>query len=79
MTLTLTLASAVTYGQAGTLDSRYFALAGQETADTRFVFNSATGVLSYDTDGSGALAGMVIASFTNQVPLSAGDIYVVAG
>jgi Ca2+-binding RTX toxin-like protein len=64
---------------AGVLDSRLFALSGAETNDTRFVFNTATGVLSYDADGSDALASVVIATLTNGCSLSSSDIMVMAG
>jgi Ca2+-binding RTX toxin-like protein len=63
----------------GLLDSRAFALAGQETSATRFVFSIATNVLSYDPDGSGALPSVPLAGFTGRIGLTAHDIYVVGG
>lgn len=62
----------------GTLGSQYFALAGAETSDTRFVYSATTGVLSYDADGSGAMVGTAIATLTNGSMLSASDILIVA-
>lgn len=62
----------------GTLGSQYFALAGAETSDTRFVYSATAGVLSYDADGSGAMVGTAIATLTNGSMLSASDILIVA-
>jgi hypothetical protein len=61
----------------GTLDSRLFAVAGQETADTRFIFNAATGTLSYDADGSGLMAPTTIATVLYGRTLKAEDILVI--
>ncbi|HYD69490.1 Ig-like domain-containing protein [Azospirillum sp.] len=57
----------------GTLSSAHFALDNPLDADDRFVFNTRTGVLSFDADGSGAGAAVTIATL-NVRTLSATDI-----
>lgn len=47
-------------------------------AAVRFVFNTTTGVLNYDRDGSGAAAAQTIATFTGGAAVTAADILVVA-
>ncbi|MBP2233286.1 VCBS repeat-containing protein [Azospirillum agricola] len=60
----------------GQLDTGHFALNAPIDADDRFVFNTATGALSYDPDGNGAMAATTFA-LLNVRSLSAGDIWVV--
>ncbi|MGR0188001.1 beta strand repeat-containing protein [Azospirillum aestuarii] len=62
---------------SGDLGSGFFALNTPADADDLFVFNTETNVLSYDPDGSGAMAAMPFATLTIGA-LSAGDIRVVA-
>lgn len=62
---------------SGDLGSGFFALNTPADADDLFVFNTETNVLSYDPDGSGAMAAMPFATLTIGT-LSAGDIRVVA-
>ncbi|RJF78174.1 hypothetical protein D3877_23945 [Azospirillum cavernae] len=61
----------------GQLNAGRFALNAPVDADDRFVFNTTTGVLSYDPDGNGAMAATAIAAL-NVRTLSASDIWVVA-
>jgi len=60
---------------AGTLSAASFALDNPTTADTRFVFNTTTGALTYDADGNGAGAAVTIATL-NVRTLGASDILV---
>ncbi|HYD66501.1 DUF4347 domain-containing protein [Azospirillum sp.] len=57
----------------GTLPARHFALDAPATADATFVFNTRTGMLSFDADGSGAGAAVALATL-NVRTLGAGDI-----
>ncbi|HYD70215.1 calcium-binding protein, partial [Azospirillum sp.] len=59
----------------GGLASTHFALDNPATADTRFVFDTRSGVLSFDADGSGAGAALAIATL-NVRTLSHTDILV---
>ena len=61
----------------GPLAPEHFALNAPIDADDRFVFNTATGVLSYDPDGSGSLTATALATL-NVRTLSASDVWVVA-
>ncbi|NUB04209.1 hypothetical protein GBZ48_33915 [Azospirillum melinis] len=61
----------------GQLDAGRFALNAPGDADDRFVFNTATGVLSYDPDGTGTMAATAVA-LLNVRSLSASDIWVAA-
>lgn len=49
------------------------------TSGQRFVFNTATGVLKYDPDGSGSAAAVTIATLNAPTGLTANAILVVAG
>jgi len=62
---------------AGTLTAQHFALDNPASANAQFVFSTATGVLSFDADGSGAGAAVTIATL-NVRTLSASDIVVLA-
>ncbi|MBP2292543.1 calcium-binding protein [Azospirillum rugosum] len=57
----------------GPLDASLFALNAPADADDRFIFNTATGVLSYDFDGNGSGAAVAIVAL-NVRTLSASDI-----
>jgi Ca2+-binding RTX toxin-like protein len=46
-------------------------------ADDRVIYNSATGELYYDFDGSGSLAQVLFAVLLNHAPISAADIQVI--
>ena len=48
------------------------------TADARFVYNTLSGVLFYDADGSGAGTAAEIATFVGAPALGAGDIVIIA-
>ncbi|WP_435539655.1 calcium-binding protein, partial [Azospirillum sp. ST 5-10] len=62
----------------GTLSAGHFALGAPGDADDWFVFDTATGVLSFDADGSGAGTAVTVATL-NVRSLSASDIAVLAG
>ncbi|HLO75857.1 MAG TPA: hypothetical protein VK196_05310 [Magnetospirillum sp.] len=54
-------------------------LGGQAGSNaTRFIFNAATGVLSYDADGSGRGAAVTLATLTGVKTLTASDIILVS-
>ncbi|QLE59386.1 calcium-binding protein [Nostoc sp. TCL26-01] len=56
--------------QGGTMDASLFHLGTGATTETqRFIYNQATGALSFDSDGSGATAQVQIALFSNRVVL----------
>jgi Ca2+-binding RTX toxin-like protein len=46
------------------------------TAEARFIYNTATGVLVFDVDGTGADAAVVIADFTGRPALSAANFVI---
>ncbi|MCD1585912.1 M10 family metallopeptidase C-terminal domain-containing protein [Halomonas sp. IOP_14] len=48
-----------------------------EDADDRILYDSATGHLSYDPDGNGAMTAIWFATLTNSSSLSADDIFVI--
>ena len=61
-------------------DGRFWAAAGATSghdADDRLVYNTTTGNLYYDADGSGAGAAQVVATFQGGVSISAADITVI--
>ncbi|HEY0833928.1 MAG TPA: FG-GAP-like repeat-containing protein [Azospirillum sp.] len=62
---------------AGALSASNFALDAAADGDDWFVFNTASGVLSFDADGSGAGAAVTLATL-NVTTLSASDITVLA-
>nr|WP_246338183.1 cadherin-like domain-containing protein [Azospirillum oleiclasticum] len=62
---------------AGPLDASRFALNAAADADTRFIFDTTTKVLSYDADGTGAGAAVGLASL-NVSTLSNTNIFVVS-
>jgi hypothetical protein len=70
-------------GATGTFaagDARFFAgagAAGGHDADDRVVFNSSTGQLYYDDDGSGAHAAQLVLTLQAGAALSATDISVI--
>ena len=72
-------------GPSGTFaggDARFWAAAGANgghDADDRIVYNSSTGQLWYDADGSGAGAAQLIATLQGAPALAATDIQVVNG
>lgn len=63
-----TLASAAFYSAAG-------AVAGHD-ADDRIVYNSTTGALYYDADGSGAGASLLFATLDNHAAITNADILI---
>jgi len=63
---------------AGTLSAANFALDNPVSADTRFVFDTRTGALSFDADGSGAGAAVTVATLNVRM-LTHTDILVLAG
>ncbi len=63
---------------AGTIDpSRFFSGAAPVATGTQasFLFNTTTHELFYDQDGSGAATAVLMATFSNAVNLSAGDLW----
>jgi Ca2+-binding RTX toxin-like protein len=63
---------------AGNLSASLFR-AGDKALDANdhIIYNSSTGVLSYDADGNGAGAAVQVATFSNYAKLTAGDFYVI--
>jgi Ca2+-binding RTX toxin-like protein len=67
-------------GQFGANDARFFAAAGASAghdADDRFVYNTTTGQLFYDDDGSGAHAAQLVATLQGAPTLAATDLSVI--
>ena len=61
-------------------DGRFHAAAGASVAhdaNDRIVYNTSTGALYYDADGTGGTAAIRFATLTNLAPLEASDIVVV--
>jgi Ca2+-binding RTX toxin-like protein len=61
-------------------DERFFAAPGATSghdSDDRLVYNTSSGSLYYDADGSGAGAAQVVATFQGGVSISASDITVI--
>ena len=65
-------------GGPGALNANAFVTGTAATdADDRIIYDSATGQLFYDADGSGAGAQILFAILQNQAPVSAGDFMVI--
>lgn len=63
--------------EAGALSDSAFALSTDTlTADTRFIFDATSGVLSYDADGSGSVEAIEFATLTGVSSLSASDFLI---
>ncbi|NES20438.1 MAG: calcium-binding protein, partial [Symploca sp. SIO3E6] len=63
----------------GVLATDLFTLgSGATDASDRFIYNSATGALSFDADGSGSLAQVQFATLSTGLNLTSSDILVVA-
>jgi Ca2+-binding RTX toxin-like protein len=62
----------------GALPGANFANGAPTAAVAQFVYNGATGVLTYDLDGTGAGAAVAIATLTTKPALSAADFVVIA-
>jgi Ca2+-binding RTX toxin-like protein len=61
-------------------DARFYAAAGAtggHDADDRFVYNTSTGQLYYDADGSGAGAAQLVATIQGAPAVAATDIWVI--
>jgi Ca2+-binding RTX toxin-like protein len=61
-------------------DGRFWSAAGAITghdADDRLVYNTSTGSLYYDPDGSGAAAAQIVATFQGNPGITASDIVIV--
>jgi serralysin len=61
-------------------DARFYAAAGASgghDADDRIVYNTSTGQLFYDADGSGAGAAQLVATIQGAPGVAAGDIWVI--
>jgi Ca2+-binding RTX toxin-like protein len=63
---------------AGQLNADAFALAGAETASTRFVFDPTSHLLAFDEDGLGGAAAVPMVTLSGVSHLSADDILIVA-
>ena len=67
-------------GQFAAGDARFYSAAGAASghdANDRLVFNTSTGQLYYDDDGSGAHAAQLVATLTGGATLAASDISVI--
>jgi Ca2+-binding RTX toxin-like protein len=65
-------------GAAGALNADFFHVgAAAHDANDRIVYNKATGVLSYDADGTGASAAVQCAVLANKAVVSASDFLVI--
>jgi len=67
-------------GQFAADDGRFYAAAGATggaDADDRLVYDTSSGQLYYDADGSGAGAAQLVATLQGAVPLAASDITVI--
>ena len=70
------LAQAIFGLPLGALGPGVFSNGPATTADQRIVYDAASGVLSYDADGSGSGAAVAFAVIANHAALSAGDFFV---
>jgi Ca2+-binding RTX toxin-like protein len=67
-----------TLGPAGTLPSGEFSIGSSAgDADDRIIYNSSTGALSYDSDGTGAAASVQFAHLTPGLAMTSSDFRVV--
>ena len=64
-------------GRFASGDARFRAGTAAQDADDRLVFNSATGQVWYDADGSGAGAAQLVATLQAGATLVASDIWVI--
>jgi Ca2+-binding RTX toxin-like protein len=67
-------------GQFSATDARFYAAAGAtggHDADDRLVYNTSTGQLYYDADGSGSGAAQLVATFQGAPAVAANDIHVI--
>ncbi|AUW57637.1 hypothetical protein C1T17_05500 [Sphingobium sp. SCG-1] len=65
-------------GADGHLNDGYFAVGkAAMTADQHLIYNSSTGVLSYDADGSGSGAAVQIATLSSGLNLTAHDFLII--
>jgi Ca2+-binding RTX toxin-like protein len=61
-------------------DARFYAAAGASgghDADDRLIYNTSTGQLFYDADGSGAGGAQLVATIQGAPGVAAGDIWVI--
>ena len=61
-------------------DARFYAAAGASgghDADDRLVYNTSTGQLYYDADGSGAGAAQLVATLQGASAVAASDVWVI--
>ena len=70
------------FGHTGALTTdEYYASAGAKTAhdaSDRIIYNTTTGMLYYDADGSGGTAAIALALFKGMPPLAAADFSIIA-
>jgi Ca2+-binding RTX toxin-like protein len=67
-------------GQFSATDARFYAAAGAtggHDADDRLVYNTSTGQLYYDADGSGSGAAQLVTTFQGAPAVAANDIHVI--
>ncbi|QSJ21020.1 calcium-binding protein [Nostoc sp. UHCC 0702] len=67
----------LTAGAIITADQFWIGTAAHDAGD-RFIYNNNTGGLLFDADGTGAIAGLQIATLTTQLNLTNADILVIA-
>jgi Ca2+-binding RTX toxin-like protein len=70
-------AAATAFLPAGPLDPARLANGAPTLAGPQFVYGTASGVLSFDPDGMGAGAALVLATLVGAPALSASDILVI--
>lgn len=75
--LLVDLNSAPVSHTSGTLNAAYFTTGTPSGTHWTFTYNQATGVVGFDTDGSGPLGGMTVATLSNHPALSASDLAIV--
>jgi Ca2+-binding RTX toxin-like protein len=64
-------------GTGGVLDEQFFTFSAPATRDQHLIYDQATGLLSYDADGSGAKAAVAFAQVTPGTILDHSDFLVV--